>query len=627
MLKALAKDPKDRFATAGELRDELRRFLEGRPIRSRPVGPAERAWRWCKRNPIVAALLALVIGLSVTLAAGSTAAWLRLRGSYEQIRLEGDRAEDNFREARRAVDDSFTRISESALLNAPGVQPLRKQLLEDALKYYQGFVRRLGDRPGVQADLAAALDRVARITAEIGSKEEALGYQIKARGIYQSLLAAESRRCPAPPRAGPVHRGGRHACAARPAGARRPWSITSRPWPSSGRSPMPTATTLQVLDDMAVSEIGARPGAQGPRPARRALAMPRAGPGDPGAIGSPPTRIAREYQHDLALDPAAISARCYNDAGRHDEASRSYRRAIAMHEALVAAHPEVAPYRFSLATTYHLLGVSQRRANRLDEALESYRKAQELHEALVAANPSVIDYRYELAGTLNNIANIQRAARQPEEALRTHRRALELRETLIVADPRVVRYQSCDRQQLQRDRDDPGRSSAGPRRRCGRSSSSATGCRRCWPTTRGTSTPDLALERPAQHGRSPGGTGPAGRGGARPSAARSSRNASILPGQQDEGRHAARWATLSRPGRSPAGAGPAGRGGGDPAGAPGTLGRRPGRALRHGLRAVAVHPDRRQGPGRTDPGAAGRAQEVRRSGDGRAAAGRGRRLP
>ena len=73
VLKALARDPKDRFATAGELRDELRRFLEGRPIRSRPVGSAERAWRWCKRNPIVAGLLALVIGLSVTLAAGSTA--------------------------------------------------------------------------------------------------------------------------------------------------------------------------------------------------------------------------------------------------------------------------------------------------------------------------------------------------------------------------------------------------------------------------------------------------------------------------------------------------------------------------------------------------------------------------
>ncbi len=42
VLKALARHPKDRFTTAGDLRDELRRVLEGRPIRSRPVGPGER---------------------------------------------------------------------------------------------------------------------------------------------------------------------------------------------------------------------------------------------------------------------------------------------------------------------------------------------------------------------------------------------------------------------------------------------------------------------------------------------------------------------------------------------------------------------------------------------------------
>ena len=51
VLKALAKDPKDRFGSAGELADELRRFVEGRPIRSRPVSVVEQLWRWCKRDP------------------------------------------------------------------------------------------------------------------------------------------------------------------------------------------------------------------------------------------------------------------------------------------------------------------------------------------------------------------------------------------------------------------------------------------------------------------------------------------------------------------------------------------------------------------------------------------------
>ena len=71
VMKALAKDPKDRFAAAAELGDELRRYLESRPIRSRPVGPVERLWRWCKRSPglAAAALLTTILAISMTIAA------------------------------------------------------------------------------------------------------------------------------------------------------------------------------------------------------------------------------------------------------------------------------------------------------------------------------------------------------------------------------------------------------------------------------------------------------------------------------------------------------------------------------------------------------------------------------
>ena len=102
VLKALAKDPKDRFATAGELRDELRRFLESRPIRSRPVGLCERFWRWCKRNPVLAAATITAAVLMAFVAIGSTVAAWTYRFQLKALEIEQGQTKANLDRARAA---------------------------------------------------------------------------------------------------------------------------------------------------------------------------------------------------------------------------------------------------------------------------------------------------------------------------------------------------------------------------------------------------------------------------------------------------------------------------------------------------------------------------------------------
>jgi WD40 repeat protein/serine/threonine protein kinase len=121
-LKCLEKEPRKRYASAQELVDELRRFLDGQPIRARPVGQVERGWRWCRRNPLIASLVSAVLVSIICGAVGS--AWFAVEASRRaeeadenarQATVEKDRA--NEESERAGINERAARQSERAALH------------------------------------------------------------------------------------------------------------------------------------------------------------------------------------------------------------------------------------------------------------------------------------------------------------------------------------------------------------------------------------------------------------------------------------------------------------------------------------------------------------------------------
>ncbi len=89
-LKCLDKDPARRYPAAGPLAADLGRWLAGRPVLARPVGPLGRGWRWARRHPAVAGLLAAVLGV---FAAGAGASYAGYRRAEEHRTVaEGEAA-------------------------------------------------------------------------------------------------------------------------------------------------------------------------------------------------------------------------------------------------------------------------------------------------------------------------------------------------------------------------------------------------------------------------------------------------------------------------------------------------------------------------------------------------------
>jgi tetratricopeptide (TPR) repeat protein len=197
-LKCLQKDPKKRYPSAQALAEDLRRFGAGEPIRARAVTWWGRAAKWVRRRPAVAGLLLICGAALFALGVGAWQYGVHLRqharlleaalGESLQQRQtaqrEHDRAQANLTQALEALPRLLKRLDSGPLAELPEFHEQRREMVEEALAFYQGLMVQEGEDPALRRETARAHTQSAMLhlllaqTAEAGRDvEEALRMQ------------------------------------------------------------------------------------------------------------------------------------------------------------------------------------------------------------------------------------------------------------------------------------------------------------------------------------------------------------------------------------------------------------------------------------------------------------------
>ena len=373
---AIAREPHRRYATAGELADDLRRFLDDQPIRARRIGPVERCWRWCRRHRAVAALSGLAVVLLVLAAAIGWVGYLQTTAALAQAEAATRRAEANLDLSLEAFETIFNRLAGrdalAALPDDPEMDwPLPSvpsehdlALLEELLRFYERYAEGNRTNRRLRASTAQAYRRVGAIQQKLGSSAEAEVALRRALAAYEELAAEE---------------GGSPAYGAEMAAA---WNELGLVFQSSGRFDEARKAFEEALRhaEAATSDQGWLERIRAHNSLGRTLAF-FPGPGRP--------RIPR----------GKPGAERPGWSDRSAEAIEHHREALRLAEALVQRSPHNPEFRFALACCYEYLSGWLAWRNP-QEGAKANAEAIRLLRQLSAEHPTVAAYRRELAECL-----------------------------------------------------------------------------------------------------------------------------------------------------------------------------------------------------------------------------------
>jgi hypothetical protein len=183
ILKAISKEPSERYGTAQEMAADLERYLEHKPVLARRPTKVDYARKWMRRHPAVVAATIVVLLFALVGSLVSTVliriAQGKAEDAYERELQRANEAESQFLLAKQSVDE-LLRLSEEELANNPGAESMRRRLLTSVVAYYQEFIKRRTADPRAQEELRETSKRVEKLLADLTALRT--GHQIELAG-------------------------------------------------------------------------------------------------------------------------------------------------------------------------------------------------------------------------------------------------------------------------------------------------------------------------------------------------------------------------------------------------------------------------------------------------------------
>jgi eukaryotic-like serine/threonine-protein kinase len=381
-LKAMAKEAARRYPSAGALAGDLRHWLKGEPILARPVGLFERAYRWVRRNPRVA-------GLAAALVLVFTAGFLGVLWQWRRAEKNLKESQISFERARGSVDQFYTRFYEQGVLNVPGLEKVRREVLGEMIRYYKDFLEQHRNDPALRLELAETCQRIGSLTKDLGNKVDALAVLREAVNYFDRL----------------------------PSGA--------------GDGPQIQTRLYVSLDYIAQleSDLGDIESAR--RDYHRALGIiEKIVPKEPG-------NLRRKRGMAVLLGNYANLSVVANDK---IQARRGYLQALEIQKDLVRQDPAQLDCKNDLALTYHNLAALAESPQENRALLE---QALTLRKQLVELNPGNFVFRHHLGRTYEKLGRNELSLGQTQEALYSLRESRALLQQCVIAHPILTKFQGA----------------------------------------------------------------------------------------------------------------------------------------------------------------------------------------